>query len=223
MQLEIKNLIKTFHDGDVSTQVLRGIDLSVEAGEALAIVGASGAGKSTLLHIVGTLDTPTRGTVLFEGDDLFKKGEQALSEFRNRHLGFIFQFHHLLPDFTALENVMMPLLIRGERAKKAKMRGKELLARVGLETKNESKPSQLSGGEQQRVAIARALVGSPTVVLADEPTGNLDTATGEQVFDLLFKLNRELKTTLILVTHNKDLSRRLGKKYHLVDGKLVNW
>ncbi|MBI2340092.1 MAG: ABC transporter ATP-binding protein [Deltaproteobacteria bacterium] len=221
-QLEIKCLKKSFTEDSVTTEVLKGIDLSVLKGEALAVVGASGAGKSTLLHIVGTLDAPTSGSVLFEGENLFKKGEKELCAFRNREVGFIFQFHHLLPDFTSAENVMMPLLIRGEKERKARRNAEELLSRVGLEDKFRSRPAQMSGGEQQRVAIARALVGAPKMVLADEPTGNLDTATGRQVFDLLLSLNRELRTTLVVVTHNEELSKRLEKRVKLVDGKIAS-
>jgi len=217
-QIEIQNLKKEFKDSGVTTEVLKGIDLSIDAGETLCIVGASGAGKSTLLHIVGTLDTPTSGRVLYEGDDLFQKDEKELCHFRNKSLGFIFQFHHLLPDFTALENVMMPLMIRGEKNKVTRQKASYVLERVGLSSKGSNKPSQLSGGEQQRVAIARALVGSPDVVLADEPTGNLDTRAGEQVFDLLFELNKELKTTLIVVTHNDELAKRMPKIIRLTDG-----
>ncbi|MBI4411548.1 MAG: ABC transporter ATP-binding protein [Deltaproteobacteria bacterium] len=220
-QLEIKNLKKNFSDGSVTTEVLKGIDLVIEAGEVLSIVGASGAGKSTLLHIIGTLDTPSSGSVWFEGENLFQKKEKDLCAFRNMALGFIFQFHHLLPDFTSAENVMMPLLIRGEKEKKARLKAWAMLERVGLKEKRGAKPVEMSGGEQQRVAIARALIGAPRVVLADEPTGNLDTQTGRQVFDLLLSLNRELKTTLIVVTHNEELSQRLGKSVKLVDGKIA--
>ena len=219
-QLEIKNLTKSFSDGSVTTQVLKGIDLAIEAGEALSIVGASGAGKSTLLHIIGTLDTPSSGSVWFEGENLFKKGEKDLCSFSNQALGFIFQFHHLLPDFTSAENVMMPLLIRGEKGRRARHQAEIMLERMGLKEKCGAKPGEMSGGEQQRVAIARALVGRPRVLLVDEPTGNLDTQTGGQIFDLLLSLNKELKTTLIVVTHNEELSRRLGKRVKLVDGKI---
>lgn len=219
-QIKIVNLYKEFHDGHLNTPVLKGVSATVDQGETVAIVGSSGAGKSTLLHIMGTLEPPTQGKIFFDGIDLFSQKEKSLSKFRNKTLGFVFQFHHLLPDFTALENVMMPLLIRGEKTKVAKEKAKEWLTKVDLPSRLEHKPSQLSGGEQQRVALARALVGSPQVILADEPTGNLDTPTGEKVFDLLLSLNKELKTTLVVVTHNDDLARRLHRTVRLIDGKI---
>lgn len=217
---ETQNLIKNYQEDHTTTPVLKGINLSINAGETVAIVGASGAGKSTLLHILGTLDRPTSGSVFFEGNDFSKMNERDLSDFRNQTLGFIFQFHHLLPDFNALENISMSLLIRGERRKECHRRSREMLERVGLFGKDHHRPAELSGGEQQRVALARALIGSPRVLLADEPTGNLDGPTGEQVFDLLLTFNKEIKTTLIVVTHNENLSRHLQRTVKLIDGKI---
>jgi len=220
-QIEIINLSKKFQDNGLVTHVLQGIDLNIEAGERLMIVGASGAGKSTLLHIIGTLDQPSEGLVKFEGVNVFKKTEKELCAFRNEIVGFVFQFHHLLPDFTAVENVSMPLLIRGLPQSRAHRQSLEMLERVGLGHRKAHRPTQLSGGEQQRVAIARALVGSPRVVFADEPTGNLDAKTGEKVFDLLLSLNKELKTTLLVVTHNEELTTSFEKTVRLVDGKIA--
>lgn len=218
--ITVVNLKKNFRENGATTEVLKGINLSINEGESVGIVGASGAGKSTLLHIIGTLECPTTGEVLFEGKNLFNANEKTLSSFRNRSLGFVFQFHHLLPDFTALENVMIPLLIRRESRPKAKALAGEILERVGLKERLTHKPSQLSGGEQQRVAIARALVGGPRLVLADEPSGNLDSENGRQVFDLLLGLNRELKTTLVVVTHNKELAYSLDRVLSIIDGKI---
>lgn len=221
-QIQTIGLHKTYSDGHAETPVLKGIDLTIERGETIGIVGASGAGKSTLLHLIGTLDRPTRGDILFNGKALFKLSEKERSVFRNRHLGFVFQFHHLLPDFTALENVMMPLLIDQQAKSSAVQRAGDLLQKVGLQGKEGSRPGQLSGGEQQRVAIARALAHSPEVILADEPTGNLDADNGNKVFDLLLGLNKELNSTLIVVTHNFELTARLGKTVRLADGKIVS-
>ncbi|MDO8520292.1 MAG: ABC transporter ATP-binding protein [Deltaproteobacteria bacterium] len=219
MRIEVKNLKKEFHDNGMATPVLKGITLTVESGESLAVIGPSGAGKSTLLHIVGTLISPSSGAVLIGGKDLPKK-EAHLCAFRNLHLGFVFQFHHLLPDFSALENVMMPLLIRGEKGKKAAATAQVFLEKVGLSQRKSHRPSELSGGEQQRVAIARALVGGPKIILADEPTGNLDHETGRKVFDLLLDQSKELKTTLVVVSHNEELTRKLSRTIRLVDGKI---
>ena len=219
-KIEIRNLKKDFRDGRVITPVLKGITLTIEEGETLAIIGPSGAGKSTLLHILGTLEGPTSGEVLWGGENLFAKKEKALSLFRNRSLGFVFQFHHLLPDFTAAENVMMPLLIRGWKTTAALKSATEMLDKVGLASRTGHRPGELSGGEQQRVAIARALVGGPKVVLADEPTGNLDHETGRKVFDLLLGQSKELKTTLVVVSHNEELTRKLARTIRLVDGKI---
>jgi len=200
--------------------VLVDLDLQVAAGEVVAIVGQSGVGKSTLLNVLGTLDRPTAGQVRFAGVDVFGLSEREQATFRNREIGFIFQFHHLLPDFTALENVMMPALIRGVSAAEAAPRAQAVLERVGLGARLTHKPGELSGGEQQRVAVARAVVLSPRAVLADEPTGNLDPETGAEVHRLLMELNREHHITMILVTHNEDLSRLAHRRLRLQDGKL---
>jgi lipoprotein-releasing system ATP-binding protein len=189
-------------------------------GEMLAIEGMSGAGKSTLLHILGALDRPTEGKVFFEGQDLFDRSNGQLAEMRNRHIGFVFQFHHLLPEFSALENTMMPGLIQGMSQGKAGQAAEKILIQLGLEDRMQHKPGQLSGGEQQRVAVARALMLSPRVILADEPTGNLDTQTGEEVHDLLVKINRVQGITIVIVTHNSLLAARMMRRIRLVDGKL---
>ena len=201
--------------------MLRDVNFSIARGELLAVVGPSGAGKSTLLNIIGTVDHPTAGKVLYGGGDLFSRGPRALAEFRNRKLGFIFQFHHLLPEFTALENTMMPARIAGFDLKAAEKKARELLDRMGLGPRITHKPGELSGGEQQRVAVARSLVMSPEVVLADEPTGNLDTHTGQEVFEVLRELNRELAMTLIIVTHNEEFARSAPRRIVLVDGCIV--
>jgi lipoprotein-releasing system ATP-binding protein len=195
------------------------VDLTFSQGEKAAIVGASGVGKTTLLHILGTLDRPSMGKVFYEGKDIFTLNEKDLSLFRNREIGFVFQFHHLLPEFTALENTMMPCLIQGIPKKKAESRAETILTLVGLKERLSHKPGELSGGEQQRVAVARALVLEPKVLLADEPTGNLDTKTGESVFDLLQELNRIKGVTLIVVTHNLKLAEKLSRQIQLIDGK----
>lgn len=213
------DLHKTFKTPQ-SLQVLKGINLDIEKGELLCIVGASGAGKSTFLHILGTLDRPTNGTVEFEGEDLFQLTDQQLSDFRNRKVGFVFQFHHLLPEFTALENAMMPALIKGERRQEAAQRAMALLAEVGLAERWMHRPGELSGGEQQRVAVARALILQPSLVLADEPTGNLDTHTGEEVFALIKNLNRQRGITFVLVTHNEKLSAQADHVVRMVDGTI---
>jgi lipoprotein-releasing system ATP-binding protein len=220
--LEVVDLYKSFGTGAGRVEVLRGISLRVAAGETIALVGASGAGKSTLLHVMGTLDRPTSGRVLVAGDDLFRLGETALATFRNRSIGFVFQFHHLLQEFTALENVMMPLLISGRKRSEAADVSAGLLGEVGLTHRLTHKPGELSGGEQQRVAIARALVLSPSLLLADEPTGNLDMKTSEGVHDLLMDIHHSKGITLIIVTHNERLAARMGKTIHLVDGKVMN-
>lgn len=218
--LQTIQLSKTYSRDGASTSVLRGVDLDVKAGESLAIVGPSGAGKSTLLHIMGALDHPSGGELLFEGENLFAKSEKSLCEYRNKTIGFVFQFHHLLPDFSALENVMLPLLIRGLSNHYARIQAETFLEKVGLAGRLSHRPSELSGGEQQRVAIARALVGGPRLVLADEPTGNLDAETGRKIFDLLLALNKELQTTLVIVTHNEDLALRLEQRVYMSDGIL---
>jgi lipoprotein-releasing system ATP-binding protein len=212
-------LSKSYGDGR-RIDVLTDLDLSVGAGEAVAIVGKSGVGKSTLLHVLGTLDQPSGGQVLFDGVDLFKLREREQALFRNREVGFIFQFHHLLPDFSALENVMMPALIQGANRAEAEARARAVLQRVGLDERLTHKPGELSGGEQQRVAVARAVAQSPRVILADEPTGNLDPATGAEVHALLMELNREHRMTLVIVTHNEELSRLVHRTLRLQDGRL---
>jgi len=194
--------------------------LTVQAGETLAVEGASGAGKSTLLHILGTLDRPTEGRVFFEGQDLFDRTEAELAELRNRHIGFVFQFHHLLPEFSALENTLMPGLIQGWALKKAGTEAERILVQLGLEDRLHHKPGQLSGGEQQRVAVARALMLNPKMILADEPTGNLDTQIGEEVHNLLLRINREQGITIIIVTHNPLLAARMTRRVRLTDGRV---
>jgi lipoprotein-releasing system ATP-binding protein len=201
-------------------EVLKGIDLTILPGEMLAIEGVSGAGKSTLLHILGALDRPTAGKVLFRGEDLFEYSNGQLAEMRNRHIGFVFQFHHLLPEFTALENTMMPGLVQRMGQAEAQRRGERILVQLGLGDRLHHKPGELSGGEQQRVAVARALMLRPSVILADEPTGNLDTKTGEEVHDVLIKVNREQGITIVVVTHNPLLASRMSRRIRLVDGRL---
>jgi len=202
-------------------EVLKGVDLTFSQGEKAAIVGASGVGKTTLLHVLGTLDRPTAGKVLYEGKDIFNLNEKDLALFRNREIGFVFQFHHLLPEFNALENTMMPCLIQGLPKKEAASRAEAILTLVGLKERLSHKPGELSGGEQQRVAVARALVLEPKVLLADEPTGNLDTKTGDSVFDLLQELNQIKRVTLIVVTHNLKLAEKMTRQIQLVDGKAL--
>ncbi|MBZ0220414.1 MAG: ABC transporter ATP-binding protein [Candidatus Methylomirabilis sp.] len=214
-------LRKTYGDSGKRVEVLKGIDLSIAKGETIAVVGASGAGKSTLLNILGALDRPTSGEVSFKGEQVFGYDDRRLAAFRNRHMGFVFQFHHLLPEFTALENVMLPALIGGGGLNAARERAAKLLADVGLGARLAHKPGELSGGEQQRAAIVRALMQSPEVILADEPTGNLDTHTGEEVFNLLFELNRTMGTAMVIVTHNENLASRLGRRLKMVDGRII--
>ena len=200
-------------------EVLRGVDLTFSRGEKAAIVGASGVGKTTLLHVLGTLDRPTAGKVLYEGKDIYALNEKDLAFFRNREIGFVFQFHHLLHEFNALENTMMPCLIQGIPKEESVSRAGAILTLVGLKERFSHKPGELSGGEQQRVAVARALVLEPKVLMADEPTGNLDTKTGESVFDLLQELNRIKGVTLIVVTHNLKLAEKMSRQIQLIDGK----
>lgn len=219
--LEAKNIHKSYEKESNRVEVLRGVDLVLSPGDQVAVVGASGAGKSTLLHILGGLDRPTQGTVHFEGEELFGKGENFLADFRNRCLGFVFQFHHLLPLFSALENVMMPLLIAGEGRREAREKGEKALSEVGLQDRMSHRPRELSGGEQQRVALARAWISEPKIVLADEPTGNLDTESSRRVFDQLIEMNRSRQTTLIVVTHNEALAERLETKVRIIDGKIA--
>jgi len=218
--VRVSGLRKSFETGDGRIEVLRGLDFSVGAGERIAIVGASGVGKSTLLHILGTLDHPTAGRVEFRGEDLFARSSRELARIRGRSLGFIFQFHHLLPEFNAVENVMMPGLIRGESFAHMRPRATALLGEVGLGHRIEHPVGKLSGGERQRVAVARALVLEPALLLADEPTGNLDPKTGDQVLDLLLEMNRAHGTALVVVTHSPSLAKRLGRQLVLADGHL---
>lgn len=219
--LEVKNLYKSYGAGDAKVEVLKGIDLTVESGDTIALVGPSGAGKSTLLHIMGTIDRPSSGEVLFDKEPIFSLADQPLAAFRNRSIGFVFQFHHLLPEFSALENVMMPLLIGGEKRAKAEPVAKGLLADVGLSHRVTHRPGELSGGEQQRVAIARALVRSPRLLLADEPTGNLDMKTSEEVHALLYSIQRSTGISLVIVTHNEHLAAGMARTIRMVDGKVV--
>ncbi|MGH7814052.1 MAG: ABC transporter ATP-binding protein [Candidatus Binataceae bacterium] len=218
--IEARGLAKAFYDGDREIRVLAGLDLTVQPGEEVAIVGESGTGKSTLLHIIGSLEIPSAGQVLFEGRDLFALDSQSLAEFRNRKLGFVFQFHYLLADFSALENVMMPALIGRMADAEARRIAVETLEIVGLGDKLGRRPAELSGGEQQRVAVARAVVLRPRLVLADEPTGNLDPHTAEEVHELFHKLNRELGITLVIATHNERLMRSVSRALRLTGGKL---
>lgn len=214
------DICKEYVADKVATKVLRGVTTEIRAGETVAIVGASGAGKSTLLYILGGLEKPTSGQVLFEGRDLTKWSEKETNRFRNDALGFVFQFHHLLPDFSAVENVMMPLMIAGENKKGAFSKASFMLEKVGLKDRLTHKPGELSGGEQQRVAIARALVHQPKIIMADEPTGNLDVENGNKIFDLLLSLNGELKNTLVVVTHNNELAKKMSRIIQLVDGRV---
>ncbi|MGD0586156.1 MAG: ABC transporter ATP-binding protein [Oryzomonas sp.] len=218
--LEVRGLCKTYTTGPNRVEVLNGIDLELKAATTTALVGASGAGKSTLLHLLGALDRPTSGSVSFHGEDLFRKSDRELAAFRNRSIGFVFQLHHLLPEFTALENVMMPALIARTARDQARATAEELLNDVGLGHRLTHRPGELSGGEQQRVAIARALALSPELLLADEPTGNLDMRTSEGVHALLSELQRKKGLTLVVVTHNEHLAAAMGRTVRLVDGRL---
>ena len=219
--IDIQGLCKDFQSGDETLHILKGVDIQVGRGEMLAIVGASGVGKSTLLHIVGGLERPTSGIVRFGDTNVYAMTSDQIARFRNERVGFVFQFHHLLPEFSALENVMMPALIRNMPRDRAAALAATLLGEVGLSGRLHHRPGELSGGEQQRVAVARSLVLGPDVVLADEPTGNLDTHTGEAVHDLLKSLNREKGTTFIIVTHNDKLALRADRVFRMAEGTLT--
>ena len=219
--IKIVDLRKSFRMNGYTLNVLKGITLDIARGEMIAIVGASGAGKSTLLHMLGTLDRPSSGSVLFDGQDVFELSEEAQARFRNRRIGFVFQFHHLLPEFTALENTFLPALIQDRPPDEAQKEAVQLLTEVGLGERLHHKPGELSGGEQQRVAVARALMQRPDLVLADEPTGNLDTHTGEALFGLLRRLNKARGTTFVIVTHNDKLSAQADRIIRMEDGQIV--
>lgn len=215
--IQVRNIEKSFG----TLKVLKGIDLDVKKSEVVSIMGASGAGKSTLLQILGTLSTPDSGELLIDGTDVLKLGEKALAEFRNRRLGFVFQFHHLLPEFTALENVMIPAFIAGRSRKDAEKEAVALLEDMGLGGRLDHKPSELSGGEQQRVAIVRALINRPAVLFADEPSGNLDTRTKEEIHNLFFRLRDKYGQTVVIVTHDPDLAKMCDRSLFMVDGQFV--
>ena len=219
--VRIEGLAKTYLMGDKRLEVLRGIDLDIAEGELVALTGPSGAWKSTFLHLLGTLDVPTRGQLLFDGEDVFERGEEGLASFRNETVGFVFQSHHLLPEFTALENAMMPALIRRVARSEARRRATEMLGLVGLGDRVEHRPGELSGGEQQRVALARALCLSPRLLLADEPTGNLDPQTADGIHALLADLNARMGITAVVVTHNERLAQALPRRLRIEAGRLV--
>ncbi len=221
VKIELRGLVKTFRHNGNQVEVLTGVDLDIRQGETLAVVGASGVGKSTLLHILGTLERPSAGKVQWEGEDVFSLDDRSLAAFRNRKVGFVFQFHHLLAEFNALENVMMPALIARLPQPVAREQAEAILVRVGLKERLTHRVSTLSGGEQQRVAVARALVLEPEVLLADEPTGNLDPKSGGRVQELILELNRERGLTSVIVTHNLEMARILDRQITLLDGKAV--
>ena len=220
--LACENLTRRFSDAGHTLEVLSDVSLSLARGDRAAIVGSSGSGKSTLLHLLGGLDTPTAGRVHVAGREMTALGDAERGRLRNSSLGFVYQFHHLLPEFTALENVAMPLLVRRESVDTARDRAAELLRQVGLEKRMTHKPSEMSGGERQRAAVARALITRPAVVLADEPTGNLDKKNGEQVFDLMMQLNADYGTSLLIVTHDRELAERMETVHTLEDGRLLD-
>ena len=219
--LDVQNLSKTYGTNHKRVEALKDISFSVSQGEFLAIVGASGAGKSTLLHVLGALDHPTAGKVFYSGEDLFSLSDTQLALFRNQKIGFIFQFHYLLPEFTALENTMMPALIRGQRKEEAREAAEKLLTSIGLKDRLTHKQGELSGGEQQRVAVARALLLKPKIILADEPTGNLDSKTGEAIFELLLSLNQQSNITILIVTHNEAIASKAPRRITMHDGRVV--
>jgi lipoprotein-releasing system ATP-binding protein len=221
VEIRVQDVWKSFPRDGERVEVLKGVSLRIAPGELVAAVGPSGVGKSTLLHLLGALERPTSGEILYAETALSTLNDAALAELRNRRVGFVFQFHHLLPEFTALENVMLPLLIRRDPIGEARARAQGLLAQVGLAERLRHRPGELSGGEQQRVALARALVGEPTVLLADEPTGNLDSKTGEEVFELLRQINRERQLTSLIVTHNETLAGRTDRILRMLDGRMV--
>jgi lipoprotein-releasing system ATP-binding protein len=219
--LQCQGLTMRYTQGVLDVEVLKGVNLSINAGECVAIMGASGSGKSTLLHLLGGLEKPTGGKVILDGTDLNQVSASGLAKLRNRALGFIYQFHHLLGEFTVLENVAMPLLIGGQSVGEARDNANRLLQRVGLGHRVEHKPGELSGGERQRAAVARALINKPNVVLADEPTGNLDSKTAEQVFQLMLELNQELNVSFLVVTHDHELAGKMQRVLHMEDGVIV--
>ncbi len=219
--VQIKGVKKSFKVGEDYLEVLKGLNFNIMKGEMLGVVGASGAGKSTLLHVVGALDKPTEGDVIFKEEDLFKMTDMQLAEFRNRKVGFVFQFSNLLPEFTAMENVMLPALIGDREEEDAASEAKRILTDVGLKDRINHRPGKLSGGEQQRVAIARALMNNPDLILADEPTGNLDSKTSEDIYELFYRLNREKGQTFVIVTHNDTLVKKMMRVIKLVDGTIV--
>lgn len=220
--LQCHNVCKTYHEGAFDTQVLKGVSFNMHKGELASIIGSSGSGKSTLLHILGALDEATEGHVTFLDQDLSKLSSNKQAKLRNQHLGFVYQFHHLLSDFSAVENVAMPLLIGGVNVKQAKQSAQALLDKVGLSHRLEHRPSEMSGGERQRVAIARALVNNPALVLADEPTGNLDHKTALSIYDLMRELNQESQTAFLVVTHDGELAGKMDRQLHMQDGLLLN-